>query len=106
MLSCENVVAYQSCWKKSPRCEMGQDVVDDAVLEVRHPVPDLHRDDDRHRPDEDEPGAEQHAHAVLTRTSSSAISMPSTIVKQTFAAVKTTVRSSVCQKTGSCRTEP
>ena len=40
----------------------------------------------------------------LTRTSSSAISVPSTIVRPTFAAVKTTVRSSVCQKTRSCST--
>ena len=41
---------------------------------------------------------------VETRTSSSAISVPSTIVRPTFTAVKTTVRSSVCQKTASWRT--
>ena len=43
--------------------------------------------------------------AVLTRTSSSAISSPSTIVSVTFAIVKTTVRRSVCQKIESRRTE-
>ena len=42
--------------------QLRQDVVDDTVLEVRHPVPDLNGDDDRHRPDEDEPRAQQHAH--------------------------------------------
>ena len=84
--------------------ELGEDVVDDAVLEVRHPVPDLHRDDRRHRPDEHEPGGEEDPHQVETRTSSSAISVPSTIVRPTFATVKTTVRRSVCQKIGSWRT--
>ena len=44
--------------------ELRQHVVDDAVLEVRHPVPDLHGDDDRHRPDEDEPRAEQQPHRL------------------------------------------
>ena len=39
-----------------------QDVVQDAVLEVRHPVPDLDGDDCRHRPDEHEPGGQQDAH--------------------------------------------
>ena len=42
---------------------------------------------------------------VPTRTSSSAISVPSTIVSPTFAIVKMIVRSSVSQKTLSCRTE-
>ena len=41
---------------------------------------------------------------VETRTSSSAISVPSPTVSPTFAIVKTTVRSSVFQKTGSERT--
>ena len=41
---------------------------------------------------------------VETRTSSSAISVPTTIVSPTFTTVKTTVRNSVCQKTGSLRT--
>ena len=39
--------------------------------------------------------------AVPTRVNSSATSRPSTIVSATFTAVKTTVRSSVCQKTWS-----
>ena len=42
---------------------------------------------------------------VETRTRRSAISEPSTIVSMTFAIVKITVRSSVCQKTVSPRTE-
>ena len=41
---------------------------------------------------------------VETLTSSSAISVPTTTVSPTFAIVKTTVRSSVLQKTGSERT--
>ena len=41
----------------------------------------------------------------LTRTSRSAISVPSTIVRPTLATVKTTVRRSVSQKSGSWRTE-
>ncbi len=39
-----------------------------------------------------------------TRTRSSAKSIPSTIVSETFTIVKTIVRSSVCQKTVSWRT--
>ncbi len=42
--------------------------------------------------------------AVQRRLRSSAISVPPTIVRLTFAAVKTTVRSSVCQKIWSWRT--
>ena len=42
---------------------------------------------------------------LLTRTSSSAMNVPATIVRTTFATVKTTVRTSVCQKTGSWRIE-
>ena len=38
---------------------------------------------------------------MLTRTSSSASSMPITIVITTLTVVKTIVRTSVCQKTGS-----
>ena len=65
--------------------ELREDVVEDAVLEVRHPVPDLHRDDDRHRPDEHERRREEDPHeAAETRTSSSASSVPSTIVRPTF----------------------
>ena len=43
---------------------------------------------------------------VLTRTSSSPSRTPITIVRPTFAIVKTIVRSSVCQKTWSCSTSP
>ena len=42
--------------------------------------------------------------AVQRRVSSSAMSVPPTIVRPTFTAVKTTVRSSVCQKIWSWRT--
>jgi len=42
--------------------------------------------------------------AVQSRLSSSAISVPPTIVRLTQTAVKTTVRSSVCQKIWSWRT--
>ena len=41
--------------------ELREDVVEDAVLEVRHPEPDLHGDDGGHRPDEDEARREEHA---------------------------------------------
>ena len=40
-----------------------------------------------------------------TRTSSSAMSVPIPIVRPTLTIVKTIVRTSVCQKTGSWRTE-
>ena len=36
--------------------ELGEQVVHDPELEVEHPDPDVHGDDDRHRPDEHEPG--------------------------------------------------
>ena len=42
---------------------------------------------------------------VLMRTSRSAISVPKTIVRPTLTTVKTTVRTSVSQKTGSWRIE-
>ena len=42
--------------------QFGEHVVEDAVLEVRHPEPDLDRDDDGHRPDEHETRREKHAH--------------------------------------------
>ena len=42
--------------------------------------------------------------AVQRRLSSNAIRVPPTIVRPTLTAVKTTVRSRVCQKTWSCRT--
>ena len=41
-------------WMKLPNAELRQRVVDDAVLVVRHPEPDLAGDDDRHRPGEHE----------------------------------------------------
>ena len=34
--------------------ELGEDVIEDPVLEVRHPEPDLDGDDRGHRPGEDE----------------------------------------------------
>ena len=43
--------------------ELRQDVVEDAVLVVRDPVPDLHGDDDGHRPDEHERRRQQDPHA-------------------------------------------
>ena len=59
--------------------ELREHVVEDAVLEVRHPVPDLHGDDGRHRPDEHEARGQQHPdRRCETRTSRSAISVPST----------------------------
>ena len=42
--------------------EVGERPVGDAELVVDHPVPDVHRDDRRHRPDEDEPGRDEEAH--------------------------------------------
>jgi len=42
----------------------------------------------------------------LIRTSRRAISVPSQIVRPTFAIVKTTVRTTVSQKTESCRSVP
>ena len=42
--------------------ELGEHVVEDTVLEVRHPEPDLDGDHDGHRPDEHETRCEQHAH--------------------------------------------
>ena len=42
--------------------ELRQHVVHDAVVEVRHPVEDLHRDDDGHRPGQHERRGEEHAH--------------------------------------------
>ena len=41
--------------------ELRERVVEDAVLEVRHPVPDLDGDDDGHRPDEHEARGEADA---------------------------------------------
>ena len=60
MLSCENGVrTSRGCLGQ---VELREDVVEHAVLEVRHPVQDLDGDDDRHRPDEHEPGSQQHPH--------------------------------------------
>src|SRR6476646_1060509 len=42
--------------------QLREDRVDDAVLKVRHPVEDLHGDDDGHRPHEHEARGEQQPH--------------------------------------------
>jgi len=98
-------VPYQSCWVVVADVQLREHVVDDPVLEVRHPG---RRPGPRRRPastHEDETGAEQDAHCGTDRTSNQRDQQPEHMVNDTFAIVKTTVRSSVCQKIGSLRTE-
>ena len=85
--------------------QLGEDVVEDAVLAVRHPAPDLDGDDRRHRPDEDEPGGEQEPHPGRDADEKQRNQRPEPRSSgRRSTAVKTTVRNSVCQKTGSWRT--
>ena len=84
--------------------ELREHVVEDAVLVVRHPEPELRRDHDRHRPGEHERGRDR-ASASPGRApcSRSAISVPSTSVRTTLTAVKSTERRTTRQNSPSPR---
>ena len=85
--------------------ELREDVIEDAVLEVRHPEPDLHGDDSRHRPDEDEAGCEEHADPRRDPDEQVCDERADADRQSDVRRGEDTVRSSVRQKISSWRTD-
>src|SRR3954453_5350985 len=105
MLSSENVDAYQSWREKSPRWNC-------VRMELRTPFSKFviqYQTCTATTTGIDQTSTSDDVRMIRTkpetRTASSAKSVPSVIVRPTLTTVKTAVRSSVCQKIGSCRIE-